>query len=32
LAALFREVLGVSQVGAFDNFFTLGGDSLRGFS
>ena len=31
MAALFGEVLGTSEVGAFDNFFTLGGDSLRGF-
>ena len=31
MAVLFGEVLGVSQVGAFDNFFALGGDSLRGF-
>ena len=31
LAALFREILGIAEVGAFDNFFTLGGDSLRGF-
>ena len=31
MAMLFGEVLGASQVGAFDNFFALGGDSLRGF-
>jgi acyl transferase domain-containing protein/acyl carrier protein len=28
VAAIFREVLGVTRVGAFDNFFELGGDSL----
>jgi len=31
VAALFREVLGVEAIGAFDNFFALGGDSLFGF-
>ena len=31
LAAMVREVLGVTAVGALDNFFALGGDSLRGF-
>jgi len=31
MAVLFGEVLGASQIGAFDNFFALGGDSLRGF-
>jgi len=31
MAVLFGEVLGASQIGAFDNFFMLGGDSLRGF-
>ena len=31
MAALFGEVLGVPEIGAFDNFFALGGDSLRGF-
>jgi oxalate---CoA ligase len=30
LAALFKEVLGCAQVGVNDNFFALGGDSLRG--
>lgn len=28
---MFREILGVTAVGALDNFFALGGDSLRGF-
>ena len=31
VASLFGEVLGVTAVGALDNFFALGGDSLRGF-
>ncbi len=31
VAVLFRDVLGVAEIGAFDNFFALGGDSLRGF-
>jgi acyl-CoA synthetase (AMP-forming)/AMP-acid ligase II/acyl carrier protein len=31
LALLVREVLGVAKVGALDNFFALGGDSLSGF-
>ncbi len=30
LAGLFRDVLGCGQVGVNDNFFALGGDSLRG--
>jgi amino acid adenylation domain-containing protein len=29
LAAIWSEVLGVTQVGVFDNFFELGGDSIR---
>ena len=31
VASMFREVLGATAVGALDNFFALGGDSLRGF-
>ena len=31
LAQIITEVLGVEQVGIGDNFFALGGDSLRGF-
>lgn len=30
VATLFAQVLGVDRVGANDNFFDLGGDSLRG--
>ena len=30
LAALWCEVLGLSQIGLDDNFFELGGDSIRG--
>jgi amino acid adenylation domain-containing protein len=29
LAAIWSDVLGVTQVGALDNFFELGGDSIR---
>jgi acyl carrier protein len=29
LAEIWTEVLGVERVGIYDNFFTLGGDSLR---
>jgi amino acid adenylation domain-containing protein len=29
LAAVWREVLGVERVGVHDNFFALGGDSIR---
>lgn len=28
IAAMWMDVLGVSRIGAFDNFFVLGGDSL----
>ena len=30
IADIFADVLGSDRVGAFDNFFQLGGDSLRG--
>ncbi|WP_338848537.1 amino acid adenylation domain-containing protein [Massilia sp. W12] len=30
LADVWRQVLGLSEVGVLDNFFALGGDSLRG--
>ena len=30
IAGFFADVLGVEQIGAHDNFFDLGGDSLRG--
>src|SRR5438445_200264 len=29
LAGIWSEVLGVKEVGVFDNFFVLGGDSIR---
>jgi acyl-CoA synthetase (AMP-forming)/AMP-acid ligase II/thioesterase domain-containing protein len=29
LADLWREILGLNQIGIFDNFFALGGDSLQ---
>jgi len=31
VAAIFSEVLGIGEVGVNDNFFAVGGDSLRGF-
>lgn len=30
LAEIWAEILGVERIGIFDNFFDLGGDSLRG--
>jgi acyl-CoA synthetase (AMP-forming)/AMP-acid ligase II len=30
LVAVWRDVLGVAEVGTYDDFFILGGDSLRG--
>ena len=29
LAAIWSEVLGLSQIGIYDNYFSLGGDSIR---
>ena len=31
VAAIFGEVVGVDQIGANDDFFDLGGDSVRAF-
>ncbi|MGI9264936.1 MAG: non-ribosomal peptide synthetase [Gammaproteobacteria bacterium] len=31
VAKIFASILGIDQVGALDNFFSIGGDSLRGF-
>ncbi|MCX3307244.1 phosphopantetheine-binding protein, partial [Bacillus sp. NEAU-CP5] len=30
LSDIWQEVLGLDQIGVSDNFFTLGGDSIKG--
>ncbi|WP_439847038.1 phosphopantetheine-binding protein [Bacillus subtilis] len=30
LAGIWQDVLGMSEVGVTDNFFSLGGDSIKG--